>query len=93
MTDKEKAREYSFNIQSELFNKLPKELQVLWKEETEQHFIDGMRYKEEQLMKDAIDGKILTNYDGNILSYNECSEALNKFEAGDKVKIIIIKED
>lgn len=43
MTDKEKAREYSFNVQSELFSKLPKELQVLWKKETEQHFLDGMK--------------------------------------------------
>ena len=41
---KEDAQEYSFNVESELFHHLPKGLQTLWKVETEQHFINGMRH-------------------------------------------------
>lgn len=41
---KEDAQEYSFNVESELFHHLPKSLQKLWKVETEQHFINGMRH-------------------------------------------------
>ena len=57
------AEEYSFNIESELFNQLTKEQQALWRNEIEQTYISGgemgvelakdARYKENLKVKEA----------------------------------------
>jgi len=57
------AEEYSFNIESELFNQLTKEQQALWRKEIEQAVISGgynglnlardPRYKENHEVKDV----------------------------------------
>ena len=70
------AEDYSFNIESELFNQLTKEQQSLWRKEIEQACISGgyagvefardLRYKENLEVKEvdlekAIDNYIYTN--------------------------------
>ena len=44
-----KAKEYSFNIPSELFQQLTKEQQVLWRKEIENTFNNGYRQAEKDL--------------------------------------------
>ena len=39
----ERAREYSFNIDSALFHALPLELQSMWKEDIEKAYIAGAK--------------------------------------------------
>lgn len=69
----EDAAEYSFNVQSELFPLLPPKLQTLWKRETEQHFINGMRH-------------MLENpYGGALLYLNRKSYEIGKREAFDSL--------
>ena len=70
------AREYSFNIESELFNQLTKEQQVLWKKEIEQACISGgdagyllakdPRYKENLEVKVADLDEALSDLDKDI---------------------------
>jgi len=63
------AETYSFNIESELFNQLTKEQQVLWRKEIEQACINGgeagvelardLRYKENLEMKEVGNTELL----------------------------------
>ena len=65
------AEEYSFNIESELFNQLTKEQQVLWRKEIEQACISGgdagvdlardPRYKENSEVKEVDLGKVFND--------------------------------
>ena len=57
-------------------------------------FKDGAHWKEQQLMKKAIEGIVTTNIDGwiNVMTgFIRPEEAGANF--GDKVKLIIIKEE
>lgn len=49
----------------------------------------GIKWQKEQMMKDAVDAKI-TLYDG--ISYVS-KEILSQYKPGDKVKVIIVKEE
>ncbi len=60
-------------------------------------FIAGAEWQREQMMKEAVDAEITVGRlpDDWSLSYNpdELHRALLKFKFGDKVKILILKED
>ena len=66
------AEEYSFNIESELFNQLTKEQQALWRKEIEQSCISGgevgvglardTRYKENLEVEEVDLEKIINDY-------------------------------
>lgn len=56
-------------------------------------FIRGFQYCKEQMMKEAVEGEIMTNgfypYEPRIVApYPNCP-----YDFGDKVRIIIVKED
>ena len=55
----------------------------------EEAFKAGAKWQKEQLMKDAVEAKI-TLLDG--ISYVD-KNTLSQYKAGDKVKIVIVKED
>ena len=63
-------------------------------------FWDGMRRAKEELMKDAIEGEVIENgdfikfTDGKYIDLNPTmgAEPLVKFQEGDKVSIIIMKQ-
>ena len=60
-------------------------------------FIAGANWQKEQMMKDAVNAEITLGRlpDDWSLAYNpdELHRALLKFKSGDKVKIIIVKQD
>lgn len=78
-----------------IFNKGVAEGRRLEREENldrDTAFFKGMRYAREQMMKEAVEGEV--TYDS--LGYNNVIRAgvfNTDFEYGDKVKIIIVKED
>ncbi len=49
-----KAEEYSFNIESSLFQQLNKEQQELWRKEIEQAYSAGAEWQENQLEKNRL---------------------------------------
>lgn len=55
----------------------------------------GMRLQKEQMMKEAIDGMVSVKSNYNILMCDHLAvvNAIKNFNEGDKVKVIIIKED
>lgn len=66
----------------------------------EEHaLLAGRMQMKEEMMKNAIDGEMKDIEENGLVSkslkYNgdELQEALNKIEVGDKVKLIIVKED
>ena len=52
-------------------------------------------WQKEHLMKDAIDGEVLENYDGKVLEYDDSifDEKLSNYKVFDKVKVVVIKVD
>lgn len=58
-------------------------------------FEDGQKYERKKLMKEAVAGRVYTDCSPkNLLVENDMWDALlGRFENGDRVKIIIIKEE
>lgn len=58
-------------------------------------FIKGAKWQKEQMMKDAIDGMVSVKSNYNILTCDRLAvvNAIKNYNEGDKVKVIIIKED
>jgi len=58
-------------------------------------FIAGAKWQKELLMKEAIDGMVSVKTNYNILMCDRLAvvNAIKNFNEGDKVKVIIIKED
>lgn len=54
-------------------------------------FKAGAEWQKEKMMEDAVDGKIYFSMD--MLQYRIITEPLGNFHHGDKVKLIIIKEE
>ncbi len=56
-------------------------------------FKAGAKWQKEQMLKDAVEGEILMQYSGRLCA--ETIHAINedKFKLGDKVRIVIVKED
>lgn len=74
-----------------------------WQEKKDQSTIElaedhamlaGMEKMKEEMMAKAIDAKVLENYDGKVLEYDDSilDEKLSDCKVFDKVKIIVIKE-
>lgn len=77
------AKQYSFYIPTQC------EATETWKKETEQHFIDGAKWKKKQMMAKAINTKASL-----IMSVPSiCISLPLGVNVGDKVKVIVIKED
>ena len=56
----------------------------------------GAQWKEEQMMAKAIDGKLFRTYDNSSFKYKidiDCDIRIDKYKDGEKVKVIIVKED
>ena len=80
---KKTAKQYSFYIPTQC------EATETWKKETEQHFIDGAKWKEQQMMAKAINTKAsLTMSVPSI-----CISLPLGVNVGDKVKVVVIEED
>ena len=60
-----------------------------------QMFKDGVDWKKKQMMKNAVDGEITVYVLSKHLKYDKGKflSAWDRFNIGDKVKIIVIKED
>lgn len=67
----ERAAHYSFNIESVLFNQLPKELQTVWKQEIEQAYRAGAQEE----IENPTSGQLLRVYVNG--SKNGRNEAIN----------------
>ena len=90
----EAAGEYSFNIPSKLFHHLSKEQQILWKKEIEQAYLAGAERDREQMMKEAVEADV--NIYRDIVAGKSWAEFVVEMPTnnlGDKVRIIIEKED
>lgn len=84
----EAAEEYSFNIPSKLFHLLSEEQQILWKKEIEQAYLAGAVNEREKIMKEAVKGEY-DQYPAAIY----LPAPLPRMNKGDKVRLIIVKED
>lgn len=90
------ASQYSFNIPSAIFNDLTPVLQNIWKREIEGAFIAGAKWQEEQIMKDAIEREVKEDAGG--YPYIDATELYDYdndkplAKAGDKVKVLIVKD-
>ena len=97
--DLEIAACQSFNSACEDLNKEDKDsatyLKEYFKELWMSAFKDGAHWKEQQIMKEAINGEVLDNYDKDICQHHLelLVDIPKKYKDGDKVKVIIIKED
>ena len=99
----EAASRYSFNIPSAIFDNLPPVLQNIWKHEIEGAFIAGAKWKEEQMQKEAIQMiqdavERTVKEDAGGYPYIDATELYDYDEdkslakAGDKVKVLIVKD-
>ena len=92
----EAASQYSFNIPSAIFNDLTPVWQNIWKREIEGAFIAGAKWKEEQMIKKAIEREVKVDAGGYpFIEATELYDYENEkplAKEGDKIKIIIIKE-
>jgi len=76
-----------------LFNKGVAEGRRLEREENKDRdivFWRGIQYAREMMMKDAVEGEVVKDWDNNL---SVKSETISGFKFGDKVRIIIVKED
>ena len=56
----------------------------------------GAKWQEQQMMAKAIDGKLFRTYDNSSFKYKidiDCDIRIDKYKDGEKVKVIIVKED
>lgn len=84
----EAAEEYAYRG-------VPDELKPLTKpfaDEIIKNFIAGSEWQKEQMMKDAVEGEIVKDIT-NKLAVTAKNINLDGFKFGDKVRIIIVKED
>ena len=97
--DLEIAACQSFNSACEDLNKEDKDSATYLKEYFKElwmcAFKDGAHWKEQQIMKEAINGEVFDNYDKDICQHHLelLVDIPKKYKDGDKVKLIIIKED
>ena len=58
-------------------------------------FKNGAKWQKEQMIAKAFDAKVLENYDGKCIEYDETilDEKLSDCNVFDKVKVIVIKEE
>lgn len=58
-------------------------------------FVDGQKYERKKMMKQAVEGRVYTDVNPkNLLVENDKWDALlGQFENGQRVRIIIVKED
>lgn len=96
--DLEIAACQSFNSACEDLNKEDKDSATYVKEYFKElwmcAFKDGAHWKEQQIMKEAINGEVFDNYDKDICQHHLelLVDIPKKYKDGDKVKLIIIKE-
>ena len=86
------AQEYSFNTPSELFHQLSPEQQAIWVKEIENTFENGKIAQKEEMMNDAISAVIEDSPKGYNPTIN-IQVDVEKYQFGDKVKLIIVKEE
>ena len=101
------AEEYSWNIESELFNQLTKEQQELWRKEIEQAVISGGYCGLDLANDERYDNDPIVLHDELVMCYNngtptglspynewwKDNKVQSLFKDGDKVKIVITKEN
>ena len=65
----------------------------LFGKQIETTFIAGAEWHKEQMMKEAVEGEIQMRYSGCLCAKTIRAINEDKFKFGDKVRIVIVKED
>lgn len=80
------AKEYCKTIFHKPFSENPQEEHIVYDPDKYNGFIAGANWQKKQMMKGVVEGTVLPGSNGTLIDTTPYSD-------GDKVKVIVIKED